>query len=72
MVWAFVFVLLGACTRAEGTNAGLKGRVTQKGLEYGLWLCKIITLFVFHRNCDLCSQPGASLCRDIPRALLSL
>ncbi|XP_043383261.1 bactericidal permeability-increasing protein [Chelonia mydas] len=35
MVWAFVFVLLGACTRAEGTNAGLKGRVTQKGLEYG-------------------------------------
>ncbi|XP_038225061.1 bactericidal permeability-increasing protein-like [Dermochelys coriacea] len=35
MVWAFVFVLLGACSRAEGTNAGLKGRVTQKGLEYG-------------------------------------
>ncbi|XP_067410675.1 bactericidal permeability-increasing protein-like [Emydura macquarii macquarii] len=35
MVWAFVFVLLGACAQAEGTNVGLKGRVTQKGLEYG-------------------------------------
>ncbi|XP_074868358.1 bactericidal permeability-increasing protein-like [Carettochelys insculpta] len=35
MVWAFVFVLLGICSRAEGANAGLKGRVTQKGLQYG-------------------------------------
>ncbi|KAM9121506.1 bactericidal permeability-increasing protein-like [Pangshura tecta] len=35
MLWTFVFILLGAGCRAEGTNAGLKGRITQKGLEYG-------------------------------------
>ncbi|XP_075756988.1 bactericidal permeability-increasing protein isoform X2 [Pelodiscus sinensis] len=35
MVWGLVLVLLGACSGAEGADAGVKGRVTQKGLQYG-------------------------------------